>query len=216
MDECVRCMKTKATCSYVKCNHIMYCASCIFNLYNNKMLKKECPMCTQSSTHISAPCKCGKVTILYNFEANKIILGSNICSECTEVPSTVPPVVNDKFFTMIRQDKIQKIAAIEAEILSIFTPVPDKHIKILLELLYKAISDTQWIARFREIYKLIEAEGLCDKCIYMFTSDQMKMVGESMNKYSIRQEYYFIYNELVALCMFPWDLPKKIFTHGVC
>lgn len=208
MPDCLLCLYEKSDCAYVRCDHTVYCKSCVHKLFRNNKLSNKCPLCTSITTYISSNCigSCeNKVTIINFMRPNNPKYVNPMCEKCH------PSYVASRSFTNAQS----KIDAIHEEILKIFNPMPEKHVKSILIILKASTTDTQWIKGFLSYYMQIKDETQNGKK-YMFTPDQMKKIGKITEKLPITGNNYFIRNQLVTLCMFPWELPHDPFSHGLC
>ena len=202
--KCITCLKRDVDSCYAECGHYTHCKQCIKTLCENNDLCKKCPTCTKVSAYIHTCCtgKCKNITTL--------ALTSNaywgyVCNQCSSGTSSI---IYDNIKTRKK--------VLHDAILLIAKPVPDKYMKPLLLSINKAVTENQWISAFREYYELIEKDAKDHNTHYLFTSDQMKSVGQIMHKIPLSDENYWMRNVMVALCLFPWEMPYDPFTHGLC
>ena len=172
----------------------MYCKSCAEQIYELDKLSDLCPLCKIRTYFIHTKCNgvCGKNLKLFSFSQRS---GANyfphsICYNCD-------PKYHNTLSHFVK-------------------PVLAKHMKIMMLMINKSLSEEQWIDRFKECYKMIEDDGKNNKVHYMFTSEQMTQIRQIMLKYPLTDKNINMKNALVSLCMHPWELPEDIFCFGVC
>ena len=187
--------KNHANASYGECKHYVYCDSCTIMLYTNNQLNNTCPTCTKLSYSIYTTCVGGCNCKVKLFSMNKRstvhYYPYSICYECDpEYQNTITS--------------------------HLAKPVPNKHIKILMILLNKAVTEDQWINRFKECIKMIENDAKKNNTHYLFTVEQIIPIGQFMIKFSISNPHSNMRNALTALCICPWKLPHDPFSFGVC
>ena len=129
-----------------------------------------------------------------------------LCYKCD--PTYIEPMIHK-----VKHDSYDEV---HNAILQFVQPVPNKHMKLILLMLSKSLTENQWIDRFKECYKMIENSMEQDKVHYMFTLEQMTQIGQIFHKFPLSDKNSYMKNALVCLCMFPWELSQDIFSYGVC
>lgn len=194
MDKCILCKTNSANTLYTECKHHVYCADCVGILYENNQLDDKCPSCTKISYSMYTTCTGGcnyKMKLIsFNRQYSSTYYPHSICYTC--------------------DPRYQNTISFLAE------PVPNKHIKVLMLLLNKSVTESQWIDRFKECYKMIEEDAKKNNTVYLFTTEQMIAIGQFMIKFPLSQSYNNMRNVLAALCLYPWELPLEPFSFGVC
>jgi hypothetical protein len=205
MVKCLTCDES-ADSFYAECKHNVYCINCVKNLTGKKELCNKCPTCMKISSYIHTHCtgKCVNVTTLAILESQQYC--SSLCGQCNF--GLTDGIVHD--------DPRTRVEVMHTAIQKIAKPVPDNYMKMMMGMINSSITESQWINAFKECYTIINNEA--KKCYthYLFTTEQIVEIGQIMHKLPLTGKNYQMRNIMIILCLYPWEPPRNLFSHGLC
>lgn len=195
MTECIVCLDNEAIYRYTRCEHNTLCKKCIHKLEKTNALPLLCMYCQTPSHYISTN----------NKKTNK--------------SKTVYVLNKDKFerapVVPIKKQNVSEQIVID-EINKYYGLYPNNRVKLLITLLKQAQDIDKWVEIYKEglnqYYKYQMTHYIC--C--MFTVDQTNAIAATKAHMILPHKYYYINNDLVRFCIYPWKLDTKIYSHGLC